>query len=163
MSRFVYTTSMDVDELKKIAQKIVEEANNLKNKHTGERKAPVNYACVFSQSPEEYEALLAAASKLGSVVKETPPGPLFRIEPLQTVSGPLQLLKVRAPDKTRPERGDADFTVADYPACKKASLERLGFKLIEREEFEMIELMDPAFDVRVYFSHPPLDQQLGLV
>jgi len=34
-------------------------------------------------------------------------------------------------------------------------------EIIEREEMEMIELMDPAFDVRAYFSHPPLDEQLG--
>lgn len=154
---------MNVGDLKQLVQLIIEKATKLKNKHTEEKNATVNYACVFSQSPEEYEALLSAARKLGSVVKETSTGPLFRVEPLQTVSGPLQLLKVRAPDKTRPERGDADFTVADYPAFKKGNLDRPGFKLIEREEFEMIELMDPEFNVRAYFSHPPLDQQLGLV
>lgn len=123
----------------------------------------MNYACIFAQSKREYEELLQAAQKLGSVIKETPTGSLFQIESLQTVSGPLQLLKVRAPDETRPERGDADFTVSDYAAFKKANLKKSGFKLVEREDFEMIELMDPSFDVRVYFSHPPLDEQLGLV
>jgi len=27
----------------------------------------------------------------------------------------------------------------------------------------MIELMDSKFNVRVYFSHPPLDEQFGLL
>lgn len=154
---------MHVERLKLIVREIVEDAVKLKNEHTGETDAPVNYACIFAQSKGEYEELLQAAQKLGSAIKETPSGPLFQLEPLQTVSGPLQLLKVRAYDESRPERGDADFTVSDYLSFKKNKLGKSGFKIIERKDSEMIELMDPSFDVRVYFSHPPLDQQLGLV
>jgi len=153
---------MDIENLKKIILEIVEDAARLRDKHTGETDAPVNYACIFAQSREEFDALLDAAKKLGPVIKETPTGPLLRIQSLETVAGRLQLVKVRKPDETRIERGDADFTVPDYPAFKARVLKKPGFKLIEREEFEMIELMDPAFDVRAYFSHPPLDRQLGL-
>ena len=32
-----------------------------------------------------------------------------------------------------------------------------------KEHFYMIELIDPAFDVRVYFSNPPLNIQLGIL
>jgi hypothetical protein len=39
-------------------------------------------------------------------------------------------------------------------------LSKEGFKLIEREDFEMIELMDSEFNVRAYFSNPPLDERL---
>ena len=35
-----------------------------------------------------------------------------------------------------------------------------GFKLIERSYMEMIELMEIGESVRVYFSDPPVDQQL---
>ena len=153
---------METEDLQKLVQNIVKDAARLKDKHTGETDAPVNYACIFAQSREEFDALLDAAKKLGSVIRETPTGPLFRIEPLETVSGPLQLVKVRKPDETRTERGDADFTVPDYPVFKKEVLKKPGFKLIEREEFEMIELMDVSFDVRAYFSYPPLDLQLGI-
>ncbi len=145
-----------------LVQKIVKQASELKDKRTDEANAPVNYAAVFAQSQREYDELLAAAKRLGKIIRETPTGLLFNIEPLDTVAGKLRLLKIRIPDMTRLERGDADFTVADYPKFKRTYLKQPGFKLIEREDFEIIELMDSNFNVRAYFSHPPLDQQLGL-
>ncbi|NQU78414.1 ATP-binding protein [Candidatus Woesearchaeota archaeon] len=149
-------------DLKQLVQEIVDQACSLKNKHTSEINAPVNYACVFSQSDKEYQKLLESACNMGELVKETPTGPLFHIEPLDTVSGELLLLKIRLPDKTRPERGDADFTVSNYPEFKRKHLPQDDFKLIQRENFEMIELVDEGFDVRAYFSNPPLDEQLNL-
>jgi hypothetical protein len=152
---------MDKEDLKTIVKKIVEQACALKNKHIDDKDMPVNYACIFSQSKEEYDSLIEITKKIGNIIKETPTGLLFKIDPLDTVSGKLQLLKIRIPDVTRPERGDADFTVPNYLDFKKKYLPRKGFKLIKkREDFEMLELMDPEFDVRVYFSNPPLDKQL---
>jgi len=153
---------MDVQTLQKMVQEIVRKASELKDWHTDVRDAPVNYACVFSHSLEEYDELVWAAEKMGKAVKETPTGPLFLIGPLETVAGELRLLKIRLPDEERPERGDADFTVPDYGAFKAKYLPRAGFRLIEREGFEMIELVDPKFDVRAYFSHPTLLELLGI-
>ena len=154
---------MKIEELKSFVQEIVKEATKLKNKHTGEKTAPVNYACIFSQNDEQYTDLIETVKKFGKVVEETPKGPLFQIQPLETVSGTLQLLKIRIPDVTRPERGDADFTVSDYENFKEKYLSQKGFKLMKkREDFEMLELMDEKFDVRVYFSDPPMDKQLGI-
>jgi len=154
--------TMNTDNLKVMVEEIIRRANELKDKHTHESDAPVNYTCIFSQDTQEYEDLLKTAHQLGKVIKETPTGPLFHIKNIQTVAGTLQLLKIRAPDPTRPERGDADFTIPDYPKFKKQYLKKKGFKLIQRETSEMIELMDPEFNVRAYFSNPPLDKQLGL-
>jgi len=153
---------MEAEELKNLVRRIVKSANDLKNKHTLEKNAPVNYACIFCQSKEQYDDLLKAAEKIGTIIKETPNGPLFHTQPLDTVAGKLKLLKVRAPDKTRPELGDADFTVANYSEFKKKYLKKTGFRLIPRENFEMIELADPKFNVRAYFSRPPLDEQFGI-
>lgn len=153
---------MTLTQLKRLARKITEDAKKLKDKHTSEKDAPVNYVCIFSHSQEEFEELLVFARKMGRVVRETATGPLFQIVPLETVAGKLQILKIRIPDETRPERGDADFTVADYLQFKQKYLPQPGFKLIERPQMEMMELMDSKFDVRAYFSHPPLDQQLGI-
>ncbi|MDD5254284.1 MAG: hypothetical protein PHG05_04275 [Candidatus Nanoarchaeia archaeon] len=153
---------MDTGELKIKVQNIVRKATTLKNKHINHKNAPVNYACIFSQSKEEYDKLLEAARKIGNIIKETPTGLLFQISPLKTVSGFLRLLKIRLPDNTRPELGDADFTISNFPDFKKKYLSKDGFKLIKREDFEMIELMDSEFDVRSYFSNPPLDKQLNL-
>ncbi len=153
---------MKPHELKKLAKEIVKLSNDLKNQHTTERNAQVNYICIFAHNQEEFTVLMAAAKRLGHVIRETPTGSLFQISPLETVAGKLQLLKVRIPDETRPERGDADFTITDYTQFKKKYISQPGFKLIERQQMEMLELMDSKFDVRAYFSHPPLDEQLGI-
>ncbi|MBU3958213.1 MAG: segregation/condensation protein A [Nanoarchaeota archaeon] len=149
------------ENLKSAVREIVKRACDLKNRHTDEKDAPVNYACVFSQDKQEYDSLLEAAEKLGTVKEETPTGTLFQIRPLDTVSGKLRLLKIRLPDIARPERGDADFTVSNFSEFKKKYLPQKGFKLIKRENFEMIELMDGGFEARAYFSNPPIDEHLG--
>ncbi len=150
---------MDRIGLKNLVTEIVAEAERLKDTHTDEKGAPVNYACVFCQSDEEYTKLVALAGEIGKVIQDTTKGPLFLIAPLETVAGPLQLLKIRKPDAEHPDRGDADFTVKNYTTFKAAHSD---FKVIQKENFEMLELMDPAFPVRVYFSNPPLDQQLDI-
>lgn len=150
---------MDITSL---IQEIVTKANDMKDKHTSAKNSPVNYACIFAQDKEQYDKLLTLSKKIGSIIKETPTGPLFNIHPLTTVAGNLKLLKIRKPDKTRPELGDADFTVDNYLEFKKKYLPKNEFRLIQRENFEMIELIDPNFDVRAYFSSVPLNKQLSL-
>lgn len=153
---------MNDEKLKKLVSGIVGRASILKNKYTDQQNACVNYACIFSQNDFEYNILIKAAENIGNIIKQTPTGPLFHIEQINTISGQLKLLKIRHPDKTRPERGDADFTVKDYDNFKKKYILEDRFKLIERENFEMIELIDPAFDVRAYFSNPPIDKQFNI-
>jgi len=154
---------MDTENLKNLVKDIVETATMLKDKHIEYKNAPVNYACIFAQSEKEYKELLDASNKLGKVLEKMSSGVLFQISPLETVSGPLQILKIRIPDATRPERGDADFTIPNYLALKKKYLGKPGWGLIrKREDFEMLELIDPEFNVRVYFSNPPLDVQLNI-
>lgn len=153
---------MLVKDLIHLIQEIVKEAISLKDKHTSEKEAKVNYACIFSQSKNQYDSLLLPAQQIGKVVKETPTGLLFLVSPIDTSAGMLRLLKIRKPDQTRPELGDADFTLEDYSEFKKKHLSKKGFKLITREDFEMVELMDAQFNVRAYFSNPPLDKQLKI-
>jgi GrpB-like predicted nucleotidyltransferase (UPF0157 family) len=151
-----------INELRRKVQEIVKIATTLKNKHISNKNAPVNYACIFSHSQKEYEESIRITQSIGKIVKETPTGLLFQVEPLKTVSGILKLLKIRIPDATRPELGDADFTITNFQSFKKKHLQKRGFKLIPREHFEMIELVDSKFNVRAYFSNPPLDKQLKI-
>ena len=153
---------MTIDNLKKLTQEIVAQARLLSAKHTSERDAPVNYACIFTQSQSEYEGLLDMALQMGSIVDETPMGPVFKIAPFSTDAGNLGLLKIRRPDPKRPERGDADFTVSDYQKFKKTYLDKPGFALIERKNMEMLELVDPSFNVIAYYSNPTLAEALGI-
>ncbi len=151
-----------MEELESLVKFIVSQAKALKDKHTKEHNAPVNYACVFCHSQEEYDDLVKAAGKMGKVVDNTQTGPVFQITPIETIAGKLRVLKIRVPDSTRPERGDADFTVSDYKAFKAESLAKPGFKLITREKMEMVELSSSGYNVRAYFSNPTLEKVLGL-
>lgn len=153
---------MELEALKTIVLGIVEEARRLKNRRTDQPTAPVNYACIFSQSLSEYEELLRVTEGVGTIIQDTKAGPVFKIPPVSTSAGELQLLKIRRPDPGRPERGDADFTVSDYASFKLKYLSEPGFGLIQRENFEMLELVDPGFNALAYFSHPPLTEQFGL-
>lgn len=153
---------MKIDELKTLVQDIVADSLRLSRAHTSEQKTPVNYACIFTHSTSEYEEMVKVARQLGSVAQETPTGPVFHIAPLSTVAGTLRLLKIRRPDPKRPERGDADFTVTDYDSFKNTHLGRPGFSLIKRTDMEMIELVDPSYDVIAYYSHPTLADVLKL-
>jgi hypothetical protein len=154
--------TMTTDNLKKLVKDIVAKARLLSAKHTNEGNAPVNYACVFTQSQSEYQEVLDLARTLGSIADETATGPVFHIEPLHTDAGEVRLLKVRRPDPKRPERGDADFTVTNYQTFKGTYLGKPGFSLIERKDMEMMELIDPSFDVLAYYSHPTLAEVLKL-
>ena len=152
---------MNLEKFKNLIQDMVKESSKLKDKYTNQKNARVNYTAIFCQNDKEYNNFLNLANQLGEVFKETQTGPLFLIN-LETESGKLKLLKIRKPDEKHLERGDADFTVDDYNDFKESYLSKPGFSLIERDDFEMIELVDPSFNVRTYFSNLPLDQQFGL-
>jgi hypothetical protein len=153
---------MTIDELKNLAKEIVAKSQQLTAAHTSEGQAPVNYACVFTQSATEFQEMVEVAHQLGPIVQETATGPVFQITPLSTVSGTLRLLKIRRPDPKRPERGDADFTVNNYESFKKTYLGKPGFGLITRPEMEMMELIDPSYNVLAYYSHPTLASVLKI-
>ncbi len=144
-----------------LIQGIVRDAEHLKDKYTDQKDIPVNYVCIFCQSEKEEINFLEEAHKIGKIIQETPSGSLFKIS-IDTIAGKLQLLKIRKPDLSRPERGDADFTVSDYFSFKEKYLKETGFSLTKREGFEMIELYEKDNNVRVYFSFPPLDKQFNL-
>ena len=153
---------MTIDNLKMLVREIVAEAWQAVAARTFEANAPVNYACVFAQSAAEYEELVGLARQLGPIVQATAMGPVFHIAALATDCGDLELLKIRRPDPKRREKGDADFTVADYASFKKTYLGQPGFSLIKRPEMEMIELIDPSHNALAYFSHPTLAEILKI-
>lgn len=153
---------MNTEDLKNIVKDIVAQAEQVKRRIIND-PAPVNYACIFSQSDEEYTSFLETTEKIGKVVKDTDTGPVFQIQPLETIAGNLQVLKIRKPDSARPERGDADFTLSDYTTFKQEHLKQNGYKLIHKGGFEMIEYKDPRANVLLYFSNPTLGKVLGIL
>lgn len=153
---------MNIEDLKNIAKNIVAQADVIKRRFVN-GSAPVNYTCIFCQSDDEYSLFLDTAKQMGKVVQETKAGPVFQIEPLATVAGDLRLLKIRKPDPSRPERGDADFTLSNYAEFKRKHINEQGFKLIDKGDFEMIEYKAPNATVLIYFSNPTLAEVLRIV
>jgi len=130
-----------------LIQNVVSRCTELKDIYVEERDLVVDWVCIFSQSEEEYQELNRLANEIGEVVETTETGLIYKF-------GEPKLLKIRMPDMTRPEIGDVDF-ITNYPEFKQKYLNNNRFKLIVREKFEMIELTDPEFNVRVYFSSIP--------
>jgi hypothetical protein len=148
--------------LETLAQKIVREANALKNRHTSEKGAKVNYTVIFPQSTPDYLQLIKEAATTGALLSENPSGFLFHVPSIKTVAGPLKIVKVRLPERGRTELGDADFTVKNYSAFKKKVHKKPGFRVMRIDDYELIELVDPRFKVRAYFTNKPMDKELGI-
>ena len=151
---------MNKKDLQKIINYIIKKTLKLKDKYTQEKEIEIDYICIFSQRDKEYRDLKDIVSEIGELVWDSPTGPVYKLKVRpQTPAGKPVLLRIRIPDKTRLERGDVDFNT-DYPKFKNKYLKDSHFKLIEREDYEMIELMDIDFDVRVYFSSTSFSKTL---
>ncbi len=141
---------------------IVDRSAQLRNTYTNELTAPVEFACIFCQSGEEYIGFSDAIQTLGKIVEETPSGYTYLLnDSISTPSGPLRLVKVRKPDPQILKRGDADFNT-DYKNFKKRYQRNPGFELVRRETFEMLRLSSPSFDVMSCFSNVPKSKELGI-
>ena len=153
----------NIDELRIFVKLIVEKSKILKDKYTNEYDAKVNYACIFCQNESDFIKYISILKEDNNeILEDTYSGPLFRIKDLDTVSGTLKLLKIRRYDKEHLELGDADFTIKNYNDFKNNCLNKKEFSIISKQDFEMIELMEKDSDVRVYFSNPPIDEDLGI-
>ena len=153
-----------MNNINKIIEYIIPETLRLNNIYLPDESLKINYSAIFCQNDKEYDELNFEASLIGNAVEDTPTGPLYKLnESIKTPVGPLWLLKIRKPYITHLQRGDADYTLNDYQVFKEKYLQdQEHFKLIDRGNFEMIELKDPKFNVLCYFSNIPLTLQLGI-
>lgn len=150
--------------INEILEYIVAETLKMNSIYIPDESMEINYSAIFCQNDFEYGQFNNEVSQIGNIIENTPTGPLYKLsEPLETLAGPLSLLKIRKFDSTRPQRGDADFTLKDYNTFKeKYSKDSQHFKVIDRGHFEMIELRDQEFKALSYFSNIPLTTQLGI-
>lgn len=145
-----------------IVHYIVEQADRLRLHYIENYPATVDFGCIFSQTEAEYQQLTEDISPIARIVQDTPTGFTYLLnEPLVTKVGLLKLVKIRKPDKARPERGDADFSL-DYSQLKQQVAQDHHFELVIRPEFEMLRLSDSQFDVMACFSKVPLSKALKL-
>jgi hypothetical protein len=154
---------MTSQELTAIVNYIVDEGDKINKKYLDEVVGPVDYVAIFCKDENEKNELTNLITNLGEAVDETPTGINYKLNsPIETNQGPVILIKIRNTDPQKPHRGALDFRVKDYASFKNKYLGREHFNLIERPDFEMIEIWDPEADVLVYYPNIPLTQQLKI-
>lgn len=153
---------MDEKQLFKIIDHIADEGLKAIKKHI-KQKLPIDYVGIFSKNQQEYNELIELLDKLGKRRILYEKGITFLLhKPYETKAGKLNLIKIRIPDKQKPQRGAPDFRIKNYKRFKQKYLKRKNFNLIVRKEYEMLELKDKNFDILVYFPDIPLSTELGI-
>jgi len=152
-----------MNELEKIVHYLVKQSLTAIKEKIGITDAILDYLAIFSKDQDEFQNLELAAQKLGEPVfqENNKTGHTYLLHaPIQTEAGPLKFLKVRLPDKTRPQRGAPDFKIHDYQTFKEKWLGSSGtFTLMPRKDYEMIEMKGE--DVLIYFPSKTADERLG--
>lgn len=100
---------METFALENLVKEIVDQARTERNKNNSESRASINAVSVFAQTPFEFVKLLAAAHALGKLIKETPEGSLFSVPVIETVCGPLRLIKICETKTTQLTRGVVEW------------------------------------------------------
>ncbi|MFH1650057.1 MAG: hypothetical protein ABIA93_05905 [Candidatus Woesearchaeota archaeon] len=112
-----------------------------------------DFVDIFAKNEDEFEELKQWLHTHGKVVHSKPSGDTVRLDkPHSTPYGPLQYLKIRPFDPSKPFRGAPDFEV-DY---EKMKTEHPELKQIQSQLYEMLELKGD--DVLVYFLKPTVSE-----
>ena len=149
--------------LTEIVNHIVDKGNEMVTGSFPHEHFVLDFVAIFTKDENEKNSLEHEINNLGSIVHTTSTGNIYRLtSPLETSAGKVFLIQLRNPDSTRPQRGEPDFRGKDYEQFKHKYGQLPGMRLIERPEYEMLELRDPQSDVLVYFPNKPLGLELGV-
>lgn len=144
---------MKQGELIKLINYILNQGIKAIKNNTSESNFAIDYVAICAKNKAEFNELIKVTESLGKKVAMgiAKTGVTFKLnKAIETKAGPVEFVKIRRPDPTRPQRGAPDFRVKNYQSFKKKYLMKSGnFALIIRKEFEMLELK--GIDVLVYF------------
>lgn len=137
-------------ELIVVVRYIVSETSKMAQKIIG-KSFPIKSLTVFSHSQSEFGLLTEILEKIGKSYNYNN-GPRVELyEPIKIGENHITYLRIRKPDLERPQIGCNDFET-DYEVFRKEYLSQhsKNLILIERPDYEMIELRDEEFDVLAY-------------
>lgn len=147
-------------QIKKIISEIVDEADSIIKEKIDENFL-IDFVDIFPKSEKEKGQLTKEIEKIGKEILQTETGKIYRLsEPIITKFGPLSLIKIRIFDAGRTQRGAPDFKVKDYANFKHKYLADNSFKLIVRNDYEMLELRKEGRNVLIYFPDKTLSESL---
>lgn len=154
---------MNREKLQEIVNYIASQGLKAIKDNTDNEPSDLDYLAIFSKAENEYKDLDSFLDPLGQEIDKevSKTGRTFKLfEPLMTPVGLINLLKVRRPDPTRPQRGAPDFRVPNYNQFKEKYLINGGnMTLMIRSAYEMIEIK--GADVLVYIPNHPLSERLS--
>ena len=93
------------DLLKNHVQKIVEEAYNKKN----DSNLKIDYVIMYAKTDWEYSGLWQIAKQFGELIEHNEFESIYRIEPLETVAGNLEILRIFKENDNNPEDSEVYF------------------------------------------------------
>ena len=96
---------MNQTNLQSTVRMIVQRANDLRLQHAPKFNAHVSYCAIFCQESTQFDSMDFEAKSIGVLADNTPTGPVYVIPPIETIIGPLKIVKVRKPDKTPSGKG----------------------------------------------------------
>jgi hypothetical protein len=119
---------------------------------------PVTSVTIFAHYPNEYERLINILRELGTPQSEVNGFKVVLREPLTVRDNVITHFRIRPPDPYRMQVGCNDFDVKDFTAFRKEYAEAYphNLRLIQRQDYEMIEFFDPDYDVLAYVLSRPI-------
>jgi len=146
-----------------IVNEILAQSFPIVNKVISEKLISGDFVNIFPKTVEERKLLIRDISKLGKIISKLDNGDIYLLnKPIPTQFGDYSLIKVRIFDPTRTERGAPDFKVEKYDSFKKKYSGKEGFTLLDKGNFEVIELKVSGANVRIYFPSETLSESLSL-
>lgn len=145
------------------ALKIVAESQAILSDYEILQFSPVlDYVDIFPQNEEEHFALAAEIETLGKPVFKTSTGTTYKLfKPVDTVQGPLELIRVRIYDETRTAfLGHPDYAIAEYEKAKEFLLQKENVGMLTRPDYDLIEVWDPKYKVLLYIPSVPLTKDI---
>lgn len=155
---------MDKTKLQELISYIINRGLETLRINTSGEHYMLDYVAVFAKHEDEFQLINSFVQSLGREVDtgNTKTGPTYLLsKPIETSAGIPRFVKVRKPDRVRPQRGAPDFTVPDYQAFKEKYIRSSGnFTLVLRKDFEMVEIK--GVDCYVYIPEKPIAERLHL-
>jgi len=152
---------MDLIQFEELINYLVDQGVQAMKNNTEETDFQIDYVGIFTKSDEEFEDMMKLTQKLGDKIDigTAKTGTTFKLaKTIKTNAGPVEYVKIRKPDPTRPQRGGPDFKINNYNKFKEKYLQKSGnFTLMIRKDYEMIELK--GVDVLVYLPSKITDSR----
>ncbi len=133
-----------------IVENIAKETTKMSQKIIGDI-FPIKSLTIFAHSGKEFDQLVEILSEMGKQYNYNNGPRIELFEPIEVENNNVEYIRIRKPDIERPQIGCNDFET-NYEDFKEKYLSKYpnNLFLIERTDYEMIEMKDKDFDVLAY-------------